>query len=249
VLGRRAELTYQEVGFDVFRIVPVTSALAGLVALGAVLVPGGPVGAATGCVAWGALPARIALAGTNGSTVRTTLRGTAECRGITADNGAEGTLRGPSGNDVFPLRWLHFGARDEATVYAALNRPGTYRLTGGNVQTYDAKYRRIPATWRATTVSVRYAGRLSSVSVTSSTVTATLTMYGSRGWHAHANTAVSLQRRSGSGDWHTIANTRSDARGRVGFGVHLSSRYGYRLVSATSPHVWSASRSVGSSGV
>jgi hypothetical protein len=216
----------------------------GLVAV-AVVVPTSGAGAGDGCVAWGTLPARATLA-PHGVTVHTTLHGTAACAGVTADNGASALLRGPAGEHSVPMRWLAFGDHDQATFYPGLDRPGSYRLVDGKVQSYDAEYELIPATWRSTVMSVKYAGRFAGVSRTGSRVTATLQYYGAAGWRGHASVPVSLQQRTASG-WHTLATTHASSSGRVHLAAHLSADGSYRLVSATSRDVWAASRQLGPS--
>ncbi len=231
------------------RIRTALAALAGAVALAAVLVPTsvlGPTpgaGASDGCVAWGTLPARVVL-GPDGVTVRATLQATSACRGVTTDNGATATLRGPDRRDDIELRWSRIGASDEATYYPSLNHPGTYRIVGGDLQTYDAKYVHIPATWRETATVVKYAGRFSGVARRGRSVTATLEFYGRLGWQHHSNVAVSVQRYAGSGKWHTVARTHSGSGGRVAF-AGIARGGTYRLVSAATGVVWGTAHRLG----
>lgn len=123
-------------------------------ALAVLLVPSAPAGAVTSCVAWGAMPTRVTAGRITPTTLRITLRSTAACRGVTADAGATATLRGPDGRN-YPILWSHLGGTDSVQFVASLNRPGRYRLINGHVQTYDAMYEHIPATWRTTSVYVR----------------------------------------------------------------------------------------------
>jgi hypothetical protein len=220
----------------------VLAVLAGAAALAAVLVPTSGAGAADGCVAWGTLPARVVL-GPNGVTVHTTLHATAACRGATMDNGATATLRGPDSRSDVNLRWSRIGGGDQSTYYPSLDRPGTYRIVDGDLQTYDAKYVHIPATWRATTTVLKFEGRFAGVSRRGTSLAATLQFYGRLGWQHHSNVAVSLQRYAGSGQWRTVARTRSASGGRVSFtGVGRGS---YRLVSASTGVVWGTARRLG----
>lgn len=221
------------------------AALAAALVGAAVLVPSSGAGAGDACVAWGRLPARVVL-GPQGVTVRTTLAGTAACTGITADNGGSAVLRGPGRNNDVPMRWMRIGDSDEATYYPSLNQPGTYRLEDGALQTYDAQYRRIPASWRATSTAVKFAGRFVHVARGRTGVTATLEFYGRVGWQNHRGVPVTLQRWSGSA-WRTIARGHSSSTGHVRLGVRTSSRARYRLVSATTKYVWTTTRHFGAS--
>lgn len=224
------------------------AALGGLATLAALTVPATGAGADDACTAWGSLPARVAL-GPHGATVHTTLRGTAACRGVTADNGATALLTGPGRNDDVPLRYPRFGGSDEATYYASLNRPGTYRVVNGKPQTYDANYVRIPATWHVTSTEVKYGGRLVNVAQDGSGVSATLQSYGKYGWAAETGVRVSLQRRLADGSWRTVAIGRTSGSGRVHIAHGMSSSADYRLAAATTDETWGATRGLRSVGV
>ena len=209
------------------------AAIAGLITLTAVVVPTSGAGAATDCVAWGSLPSRVVL-GPDGVTVHSTLHASSACAGVTADNGATATLRSPAARDDIQLRWSRIGAGDDATYYPSLDRPGTYRIVDGDLQTYDAEYVHIAATWHETTTVLKYEGHFAGVTRHRASLAATLKFYGSLGWQDHSRVVVSLQRRSSSG-WRTVARTRSASGGRVRFAVG-SGRY--RLVSAATGVVW-----------
>ena len=226
-----------------FRIRAALAAVAGVVTLATLLVPTSGAGAADGCVAWATLPARVVL-GPDGVTVHTTLRGTAACHGVTTDNGGTATLAGPDRRSDLGLRWSRIGASDQATYYPTLNRPGTYRIVDGDLQTYDAKYMHIPATWRETTTVLKYAGRFTGVTHQGASVTATLQFYGRVGWQHHSNVAVALQRYVGSGEWRTVARTHSGSGGRVSIGGWRSGAT-YRLVSGSTGVVWGTAHRIG----
>lgn len=132
-------------------IVSAFVALAALVGL-----PSSPAGSATSCVAWAALPQHVTLRGARPATVHITLDATPACTGVSFDNGARAVLRGPGSgpNATFPIRWSHIGATYSVTLYAGINRPGTYRIAGGELQTYDRYAVHIPFTWRATSMTV-----------------------------------------------------------------------------------------------
>lgn len=126
-------------------------AVAGVVGLG-----GSPAGSATSCVAWATLPQRVTLSATRPTTIRTTLQGTPACTGVTFDNGATAVLRGPGSgpNASFPLRWAHIGSTYSVTLYGGINRPGTYVISNGNLQTYNRYSMHIPFTWHSTSTAV-----------------------------------------------------------------------------------------------
>lgn len=224
----------------------VSSALvvSGLIAA-AVVVPTSGAGADSGCLVWGTLPTHVALS-PQGVTMRTTLRGTSDCTGSTADNGATATLVGPSGEHSVPIRWYEIDGSDQVTLYPSLDRVGTYQLVDGQLQAYDAQYELIRSEWHATTMYVKYVGGFSGVSRSATDVSATLQMYGPTGWYPHADVPVSLQESTSTG-WHTIGSTRSSSSGSVHITAHTSTAHTYRLVSATSAHVWSAGRTIASS--
>ena len=230
-------------GLIVSRTRTALAALAGALTIAAVVVPSSGAGAADDCVAWGALPARVVL-GPQGVTVHSTLHGSPACAGATADNGATATLRGPARRDDIELRWAHIGAGDEATYYPSLNRPGTYRIVDGNLQTYDAEYVHIPAAWHETTTVLKYEGRFTGVTRRGASVAATLQFYGSLGWQDHSRVPVSLQRRTSSGGWQTVARAHSASDGQVRFAV-AGGRY--RLVSASTGVVWGTAGYIGAS--
>jgi hypothetical protein len=210
--------------------IALLAAVLGAAAL--LVVPSAPAGSATsGCVAWASLPHRVALAG-HVVYVRSTLHGTAACRGVTADAGGSATLRGPSD---FPLRWDHVGATDTAP-FSSLDALGTYRIRTGDLQTYDASYVHIPYVWRATSTVVKYAGRFVRVARGGGRVSATLQYYARYGWEPHARVVVRLQRHR-DGAWHAVARHRSSGSGRVTFALRRGT---YRLVSVTTARVWSA---------
>jgi hypothetical protein len=219
------------------------SAAATLAALaGLVVIPGGPAASATACVAWAALPSRVSLAGRQ-VTVRATLHATGACRGVTADNGGTANLNGPGpSTSDFPLQWQHIGDSDTAPFHASLDALGTYRISRGELQTYDASYRHIPFEWRTTATVVKYAGRFRNVAVRAGTLTARLLYYAKYGWAAHRGVRVRLERHT-AGGWCTVARHRTSAGGRVSFAVGSGA---YRLVSATTRSVWSATAGTGS---
>lgn len=195
------------------------------------------------CVAWGSLPARVAL-GPAPVTVVSTLRGTPTCTGITADAGAQATLRDPAGN--YPMVWSHLGGQDSASLLVPDNRPGTYRLESGRLQTYDAAYERIPATWRVTETVVKYAGRVVGVQRGAGRVFATVQAYGPAGWQGVGGVPVTAQQLR-SGHWTTVASARTSASGGVRLG--LPGRGQYRLVSADTGRAWGATAVLGATQV
>jgi hypothetical protein len=209
-------------------------------------IPGGGAGAAESCVAWAGLPARVALSG-QPVEVRSTLHGTAACTGVTADAGAHALLNGPGpSTSDYPMLWTHLGDSDTATMYASFTVPGTYTIRGADLKTYDARYFHIPNQWRATSTTVKYAGRFAGITRTSRTIAATLQFHDKYQWRAHGKVAVALQRRTSAGTWQTVARTETSSRGRVAFRAGSGS---YRLTSATTGLVWSTVRSLGSSRV
>jgi hypothetical protein len=218
-----------------------------LIAVAALLaIPGAGAGAANACVAWATLPSRVALGG-GPVVVRSTLRGTPACRGITADAGAQAVLDGPGrSTSDYPMLWTHLGDTDRATMYASLTVPGTYRISGADLQTYDARYFHIPNDWRTTATVVKYAGRFVGVTRTSRTIAATLQFHDQLEWRSHGKVSVALQRRTASGAWHTVARTRASSNGQVSFRANGGR---YRLVSASTRLVWTATRALGSSRV
>jgi hypothetical protein len=128
-----------------------------LLAVAAVVgLPGSPAGSATSCVAWASLPRQVTLSASRATTIRTTLQASPACTGVTFDNGATAVLRGPgsSPNAALALRWSHIGATYSVTLYGGINPAGTYRIAGGNLQTYDRYSLHIPFTWHTTSVSV-----------------------------------------------------------------------------------------------
>jgi hypothetical protein len=133
-----------------------TSALAATAVIAGVLLPLSPAGSATSCVAWASLPRQITVHATRPTQVRITLRATSGCTGVSFDNGAIARLKGPgsSPNSTFPLYFSHIGGTDSVTLYAGINRPGTYRIAGGTLRTYDAMSNHIPFTWRTTSMIV-----------------------------------------------------------------------------------------------
>lgn len=212
---------------------------------GLVSIPGGGAGAADSCVAWASLPSRVALGG-SAVDVRSTLHGTPACTGVTADAGAHAVLNGPGpSTSDYPLLWTRLGDTDTATMYASFTVPGTYRISGANLQTYDAGYSHIPNVWRTTTTTVKYAGRFAGISRTARTIAATLQFHDKYQWRSHADVTVYLQRHTASG-WQTVARAASSSRGQVGFRAGSGS---YRLVSASTGLVWTTARAVPSSGV
>jgi hypothetical protein len=223
------------------RVLALSAAALGAAAL--VVVPGSGAGSATSCLAWASLPARVTL-GARPVVVHTTLRGTAGCRPVTADAGSSGVLNGPGpSTQDFPLRWDSLGATDTATFYLSLSRPGTYRISDGDLQVYDARYIRIPSQWRSTSTAVKYAGRFAGVARRGATVHATLQYQTAYGWRAHTHVLVALQRRD-AGAWHTVARTRSSSSGAVNLRASSGS---YRLVSAATGVVWGSTLGLGSS--
>jgi hypothetical protein len=223
--------------------VALSTALIAAAALATVPWSGAGAGTDGSCVAWAQLPARASLHG-KPVVVHATLRATDACRGVTTDNGATATLTGGSDpSQRFPLRWSHIGATDTAALYGSLTKPGTYRITRGDLQTYDAEYRHIASTWDPTATVVKYAGRFRALSGGAGNLTARLQYYSKVGWTAHGGVAVALQRRSGD-SWVTLARRHSSSSGRVAFDTALRSDVGYRLVSATTGWVWSATTGV-----
>ena len=216
------------------------------VAAALVTVPatGAGAGSTEGCVAQATMPARVAL-GPTPVDLHITLTATPACTGVQTDNGGSATLVGPGGTTTnYPLRWYHLGAQDTAGFYPGLTQLGTYRITHGNLQTYDAEYLHIPYTWTPTATTVKYAGRFAGVSRSGRTVTATLQYFANSEWRAHRGIEVALQRQaSGSTTWTTVATTHSSSSGAVSF--RLGSGH-YRLLSATSTWVWSVPRVVSS---
>jgi hypothetical protein len=226
----------------VSRTIPAIGLAAATAAVAtAVLLPISAAGADNSCVAWGTLPARVVL-DPNGATVRTSLHGTAACTGVSFDNGGSAVLRGPGANNETPLRWMRFGATDEATYYPSLNRPGTYRVIDGRTQSYDADEDRIPSSWRSTTTVVKYKSRFTAVRRSGAGITATLQAYGRIGWQAQRHVKVVLQRRTASGTWHTVARGQTSGGGRVHLAARISASADYRLVSAAGTDAWGASR-------
>jgi hypothetical protein len=219
-----------------------------LIALAALLaIPGGGAGAANSCIAWATLPSRVALGG-GPVVIRSTLRGTPACRGVTADSGAHAVLNGPGrSTSDYPMLWTHLGDTDTATMYASFTVPGTYRISGAELQTYDARYFHIPNDWRTTATVVKYAGRFAGVTRTSRTVAATLQFHDQYEWRAHGGVSVALQRRTATGTWQTVAHTHSSSNGRVS----LPARSGgtYRLASASTGVAWGAAHALSSSRV
>jgi hypothetical protein len=212
----------------------IITAAIGVTAL--VAVPAGQAGSATSCVVWASMPARLSL-GPNEVKVRVTLTGTPACRGVTADSGGRATLNGPGpSTSDFPLMWDHLGASDTAPFYASLNTLGTYRVAGGDLQTYDAQYNHIAFTWRPTSMVVKYAGRFAGISHQNGRLTATLRYYARDSWRAQSGVAVHLQRRAASGAWQTVATHRTVASGWLSF---RAGRGNYRLLSDSTASVWS----------
>jgi hypothetical protein len=224
-------------------MVRIATALASAAAIAAgaliafVAIPTSPAGSATSCVAWASLPAKVSLAGRE-VYVRATLHGSPECAGATTDNGGTGTLNGPGrSTSDFPLRWERIGDSDTAPFYASINALGTYRISNGDLQTYDTQYRHIPFEWHTTSTVVKLAGRFRGVTVGGGAVSARLQYYAKYGWEPHAGVLVVLQRAVGdSHEWHTVGQARTSGAGRVGFGIGSGH---YRLVSATTGSVWS----------
>jgi hypothetical protein len=218
-----------------------TALLAGAALL---TIPGGGAGAADSCVAWASLPARVALSG-QGVEVRSTLQGTPACTGVTADAGAHALLNGPGpSTSDYPMLWTHLGDTDSATMYASFTVPGTYTIRDADLKTYDARYFHIPNQWRATSTTVKYAGRFAGVTRTSRTIAATLQFHDKYQWRSHGDVAVALQRRTAAGTWQTVARAETSAQGRVAFRAGSGS---YRLTSASTGLVWSTVRSLGTS--
>lgn len=122
-------------------------------AVAAVTVPGPGAGAATSCVAWASMPARLHPYGSHSATLRMTLHSSG-CRGVGFDDGATAYLRGPRGTQPVYEQWSSFGDTQTETFYANVNTPGTYRLTGGRIDLYDHNSERIPARWSTTSVRV-----------------------------------------------------------------------------------------------
>lgn len=211
-----------------------------------VTIPASGAGAGTGCVAQASMPSRIAL-GARPVVLRATLVGTPACAGVQTDNGGTATLVGPGGSSTdYPMLWTHLGAQDTATFYLGLTQLGTYRISSGNLQTYDARYLHIPYTWTPTATTVKYYGRFAGTSRSGATMRTTLQYYSSTGWHAHSGIDVVLQRQSaGSNTWTDVARTRSAASGGVAFRIG-SGRY--RVLSATSTNVWATGHLVPSAG-
>jgi hypothetical protein len=225
--------------------VSVALSAALLAAAGVLAVPGGGVGAANSCVAWATLPSRVALGG-GPVDVHSTLRGTDACRAANLDAGARAILNGPgSSTSDYPMLWTHLGDTDTATMYASFTVPGTYRISGADLKTYDARDIHIPNEWRTTTTTVKYAGRFAGINRTSRTISATLQLHDKLEWRSHGNVQVALQRRTSTG-WHTVARTHSSSRGHVSFRAGSGQ---YRLVSATTGLVWTATRTVGTNRV
>ncbi len=220
------------------------SAAVAVAALVTIPAAGAGAGSTGGCVAQASMPTRVAL-GVHPVVLRTTLVGTAACTGVQTDNGASATLVGPGGTTTnYPMRWGRIGGQDTATFYLGLTQLGTYRITGGDLQTYDARYLHIAYTWTPTATTVKYVGRFAGVARSSSTLSATLQYYSASGWHRHARIAVVLQRQAaGSTTWTSVATTHSSSSGGVAF--HVGSGR-YRLVSATSTNVWSTNHLVSS---
>jgi hypothetical protein len=213
-----------------------------LAAAGPVALPAAGAASAPTCVAEAAMPSRVAL-GARPVVLQVTLRGSSACRGVTTDNGGSATLDGPGGSSSnYPLRWARLGARDTVHFQLGLTKLGTYRISGGDLQTYDAEYMHIRYTWRSTSTSVKYVGRFAGISRSGGAVRATLQYYTNSGWHSHSGVGVELQRRS-SNSWHAIAHMRSSSAGRVSFRAGSGQ---YRLVSASSTYVWTANHLVGS---
>jgi hypothetical protein len=220
----------------------VVAGIGALATAAAVALPGGGAGAAAHCTAWGTLPGRVSL-GPHQATVHTTLHGTAACTDSGMDGGATAVFRTPGKQDDVPLRWTSFGDTDEASFYAALDRPGTYRIVNGRARVYDRDYMQVSASWKATSTQVKYQGRFARVAAGASGVTATLQGYGRRGWFGHRNVRVVLQRKTADG-WTTVAGGRSGRGGHVHLAAHLSGVRDYRLVSASTKTVWGATRAV-----
>ncbi|MFN2560111.1 MAG: hypothetical protein ABR571_02280 [Jatrophihabitans sp.] len=225
-----------------FAVALSTTLLAGAALL---TIPGGGAGASDSCVAWASLPARVALSG-HAVEVRSTLQGTPACTGVTADAGAHALLNGPGpSTSDYPMLWTHLGDTDSATMYASFTVPGTYTIRGADLKTYDERYFHIPNQWRATSTTVKYAGRFAGVTRTSLTIAATLQFHDRYEWRSHGNVAVALQRRTG-GTWQTVARAETSGQGRVVFRAGSGT---YRLTSATTGLVWSTARSLGTSRV
>jgi len=226
----------------------VIAALGGATALAALLVPASGAAAGDSCTAWGTLPAHVAL-GPHGATIHTTLRGSAACTDADLDNGATALLDGPGRSGDVSMRWAHFGASDQVTYYATVNRIGTYRLVDGDVQVYDQQSIRIPATWHESQAVVKYRGRFTRLAIDGSGVSANLEAYGRSGWASQAGVRVTLQRRAADGTWHAVARGRSTSGGRVHLEAKVRASGDYRLVSATTADTWGATRALRPAGV
>jgi len=225
----------------VSRTTLIAAAAGGSALLAALLVPASGAAGAASCTAWGTLPARVAL-GPNGATIRTTLTGTADCRPGSLDNGGTATLAGPGRRGDTPMHWGRFGDSDAVTYYANIERPGTYRLVGGEVQLYDADEVRMPSRWRATSTVVKYRARLTHITVGGGAVNATLQGYGPTGWTPLAGVRVVLEHRTAGGAWRPVASARSGGAGRVALAAQARATAGYRLVSAATGDTWGATR-------
>jgi len=219
----------------------LAAAVGGSAVLAALLVPSSGAAGAASCTAWGTLPPRVAL-GPSGATIRTTLAGTAGCRPGSLDNGGTATLAGPGRRGDAPMHWGRFGDSDSVTYYATIERPGTYRLVDGEVQTYDADEVRIPSRWRTTATEVKYRGRLTHVTVGGGAVSATLQGYGPTGWTPLAGLRVVLEHRAAGGAWHAVASADTGRTGRVSVHAKARATSDYRLVSAGTADTWGATR-------
>jgi len=217
------------------------AAAGGAAVLAALLVPSSGAAASASCTAWGTLPARVAL-GPHGATIRTTLHGTAGCRPGSLDNGGTATLAGPGRRGDAPMRWGRFGDSDAVTYYAAIERPGTYRLAGGEVQVYDADEVRVPFRWHETSTVVKYRSRITHVAVGRGGVTATVQGYGPAGWSPMSHVRVVLEHRAADGAWRALAHGHTGSAGRVSLSAAAHATSAYRLVSASTHDTWGATR-------
>jgi hypothetical protein len=195
--------------------------------------------AAPQCTAYGSLPARVSLHRDH-VVIHSVLRGSSDCHGQRTDNGASAMLHLP-GNPDENLRWRRFGSLQKIDLYINLDRTGTYRITAGDVQLYNHRYRQVHYRWRNTTMIVKHAGRFTHVAAGASTVSGRAEHYSKFGWTGFGGVAVHLQRRAvASSEWRTLGTARADSSGRVWFATGTDASHRYRLSFGKTSSVWGA---------
>jgi hypothetical protein len=205
----------------------------------AAVVPPAAQAAAPRCAAHGSLPARVSLHRDH-VVIHSVLRGSSGCHGQRTDNGASAMLHRPGSPDE-NLRWRRFGSTQKIDLYINLDRTGTYRITAGDVQLYNHRYRRVAYRWRNTAMIVKHAGRFTHVAAGTSSVGGRAEHYSKFGWTGYGGVAVHLQRRAvGSSEWRTLRTARADSSGRVSFATDTDASHRYRLSFGSTSAVWGA---------